>query len=36
MKNNISVLNNNIYDYVQNCHILVNDIFKKIQSLSNL
>ena len=34
MKNDISDLNNNIYEYVQNCHILVNEIFKKVQSLS--
>ena len=34
MKNDINVLNDIIYEYVQNCQILVNDIFQKIQSFS--
>ena len=31
----INALNKNIYNYIQNCHKLVNNIFKNVQSLSH-
>ena len=34
MKNNIKVLNNDINNYIQNSHILVNNIYKNLQNLS--
>ena len=34
MKNNIKILNTNIYDYIQRSHILVNNIYKNINNLT--
>jgi len=33
MKNNINILNENIYNYVRNSHILINNIFKNLDKL---
>ena len=33
MKNNIIILNDNIYNYIRNSHILINNIFKNLNKL---
>ena len=35
MKNNIKILNTDVYDYIQRSHILVNNIFKNINNLTH-
>ena len=34
MKNDIKILNTNIYDYIERSHILINNIFKNINNLT--